>query len=378
LRHPIRLTLLLLCALSLLLTGCGTVTKRPDVDDVDVATESSRMYEMVVGRDQQMLRRLSNLSTPLLIGNADLCDSNTRFIIALKVANIEDYRGHKRDAMQAVYELDDRIQVLLVGREGPAHIAGLREGDIILAVNDIETPKGMSASSFFKLHVAPLVESGKPIKFTILRKTQRISAYVQPVLACDYPVRLKVTGDVNAYANGNSIVVYSGLLNIFPEDEEVGVVIAHELAHNIMGHIEKKTMELWSYTYLAKILNSASNSNGGSIYANMEYLKGSVDYEYEADYVGLYLAARAGLEIDQAPTFLRRLAMDSPGAIDRDSTHPQYAARFVAQESAIAEIHHKMALGKPLVPEFKTDAVKKKSMKDGVLPITFRDMSKPL
>lgn len=375
-RSPLRSFVVVLCALSLLLSGCGAVTKRPDVDDVDVAAESSRMYEMVVGRDQQMLRRLSDLSTPLLIGNADLCDTKTRYVIALKTANIEDYRGRKRDAMQAVYELDDRIQVVLVGREGPAHIAGLREGDIILAVNDIETPRGMSASKFFKLHVAPLVEEGKPIKFTLLRKAQRIIALVQPVLACDYPVRLMVTSVVNAYANGSSIVVNSGLLSNFPDDEEVGVVVAHELAHNIMGHIEKKTLELWSYTYLAKVLNSSTSSNAGSVYANFSYLQGSVDYEYEADYVGLYLAARAGLEIDNAPNFLRRLAMDSPGSINRDTTHPQYAARFVAQESAIAEIHRKMALGKPLFPEFKSDEPKKKTMKDGVLPI-WRDLTTP-
>jgi len=361
--------LLVLAALGLLF-GCGAVTRRPDIDDVEVAAEADRMYEMVVGRDQLMAKRLSDLSTPLLLGNADLCENKTRYVIAMAAHNLEDYRGRKRGAMESVYELDERIRVTLVGREGPAHIAGLREGDIILAVNDIETPRGMAASAFFKLHVRPLVEAGKPIKFSVLRKAQRITALVQPVLACDYPVRLVADGDVNAYATGTTIIINTGLMNAFPSDQEVGVVVAHELAHNIMGHREKKTLELWKDIYIARILDTATRTNAGSVYGNFAYLDSSVDYEYEADYVGLYLAARAGLEYERAPEFLRRLALDSPGSINRASTHPKLAARYVAQEAAIAEIRKKTALGQPLIPEMKLDSdAKKPTMKDGWAPV---------
>jgi len=362
-------TLLVLAALTLLF-GCGAVTKRPDIDEGEVAAEAGRMYEMVVGRDQQMLKRLSDLSTPLLIGNADLCADKTRHVIAMTVHNLEDYRGRKREAMESVYELDERIRVTLVGREGPAHIAGLREGDVILAVNDIETPRGMAASAFFKLHVAPLVEAGKPIKFSVLRKAEKISALVQPVMACDYPVRLKPNGDINAYATGTSITIYTGLLNAFPDEQEVGFVVAHELAHNIMGHTDKMQLEVWKYTYIYKVLDGLTNTNVGTAYANFSYLNSSVDYEYEADYVGMYLAARAGLQVEQAPNFLRRIALDMPGTINRNSTHPKLAARYVAQEAAIAEIRKKTALGQPLIPEMKIESAEKKpGMKDGFAPV---------
>ncbi|MDO9632784.1 MAG: hypothetical protein Q7I92_12865, partial [Humidesulfovibrio sp.] len=111
---------LVLCALTLLF-GCGAVTKRPDIDQGEVAAEAGRMYEMVVGRDQQMAKRLTDLTAPLLIGNADLCESRTRYVIFLRVHNLEDYRGRKREAMESVYALDENIRVTLVGREGPAH-----------------------------------------------------------------------------------------------------------------------------------------------------------------------------------------------------------------------------------------------------------------
>lgn len=338
--------------------GCGTVTKRPDIDEGEVAAEASRMQEMVVGLDQKMERRLADLSTPLLIGNADLCD-RTRYVSGLVVHNMEDYRGRRREIMQSVYELDERIRVTLAGRDGPAHIAGIREGDVILAANDIETPRGMAATAFFKVHVRPLVEAGKPIKFTLLRKAEKITALLQPVLACDYPVRLVSKGEVNAYATGTSITIYTGLLNAFPGDE-VGVVIAHELAHNLMGHKEKKQLELWKDIYIMKLLNKVSNSNAGNIYANFSYLESSVDFEFEADYVSLYLAARAGLPYEGSPEFLRKLALDNPAGITRSSTHPKLAERYVAMEAAIAEIRKKTALGRPLIPEMKLDSSEKK------------------
>jgi len=364
------LRLLLVLAALTVLFGCGAVTKRPDIDEGEVAAEANRMYEMVVGRDQQMSKRLSDLTAPLLIGNADLCESRTRYVVFMRVHNLEDYRGRKRDTMESVYELDERIRVTLVGREGPAHIAGLRENDVILAVNDIETPRGMAATAFFKVHVNPLVEAGKPIKFSLLRKAEKITAIVQPVMACDYPVRLVANGDVNAYATGTSITINTGLMSAFPSDDILGVVVAHELAHNLMGHAEKKRLEIWKDLYIMELLNEATGTNAGTMYANFSYLNSSVDFEYEADYVGLYLAARAGLAYDLAPEFLRKLAMDSPGAINRNTTHPKYAARYVAQEAAIAEIRKKTALGQPLIPEMKLESAEKKpTMKDGWAPV---------
>ena len=189
-------------------------------------------------------------------------------------------------------------------------------------------------------------------------------------MACDYPVRLVATDVVNAYATGTSIIINTALMSAFQSDHELGVVVAHELAHNIMGHIEKGKLEIWKDFYIMKILNGATGTNVGTIYANFSYLNSSVDFEYEADYVGLYLAARAGLDYELAPEFLRKLALDSPREINRNTTHPQLAARYVAQEAAIAEIHRKMALGQPLIPEMKIEsAAKKPTMKDGWAPV---------
>jgi len=362
--------ILALFAALTLIAGCGAVTQRPDLDEGAVAAEANRMYEMTAEREQKMSKRVFDLATPLLINNADLCEDNTSYIISMSVANVESYSGRRREVMRTLYELDERLRVTIVGREGPAHIAGIRAGDIILAVNDIETPRGQDAKEYFKVHMSPLVESGKPIKFSLLRNTEKITAYVQPVMACDYPVHLVANGDINAYATGTSISINTGLLNAFESDSIVGMVVGHELAHNIMGHREKKELEYWKDIFVMKVLNNSTGTNVGTVYANFSYLDSSVDLEFEADYVGLYLTARAGLEYEGAPAFLRRLALDSPRSINRSSTHPKLAERYVAQEAAIAEIRKKTALGHPLIPEMKLEkAEKKPTMKDGWAPV---------
>jgi predicted Zn-dependent protease len=76
------------------------------------------------------------------------------------------------------------------------------------------------------------------------------------------------------------------------------------------------------------------------------------DFEREADYVGLYLTARAGIPIDDAPKFWRRMAVANPASTKGGflASHPPAAERFLALEATVAEIKSKLATGEPLLP----------------------------
>ena len=80
----------------------------------------------------------------------------------------------------------------------------------------------------------------------------------------------------------------------------------------------------------------------------------SMEYEAEADYMGLYIAARAGFAIENAPPLWRRLAAISLRAVKEGRTHPTTPARFVALRATIEEIEAKRAAGLPLLPERRT------------------------
>jgi predicted Zn-dependent protease len=79
----------------------------------------------------------------------------------------------------------------------------------------------------------------------------------------------------------------------------------------------------------------------------------SQEFESEADYEGLYLAARAGFNIADAPDFWRRMAAEHPGSIKKNfaASHPSSPERYLALENAVKEIESKREHGDSLLPE---------------------------
>jgi len=88
----------------------------------------------------------------------------------------------------------------------------------------------------------------------------------------------------------------------------------------------------------------------GQLGANQALLKYSASFENEADYVGLYILARAGYNIDDAPGFWRSMSLQVPQAIYASSTHPNNPTRTIAMQKTVAEIHAKEQAHQPLLP----------------------------
>ena len=71
--------------------------------------------------------------------------------------------------------------------------------------------------------------------------------------------------------------------------------------------------------------------------------------------------ARAGVPIEDAPRFWRRMGAANPTAIGNKShtaSHPSTAERMLALDKAVLEIKEKQAKGLPLIPEKKAEAPK--------------------
>ena len=73
-------------------------------------------------------------------------------------------------------------------------------------------------------------------------------------------------------------------------------------------------------------------------------------FEHEADYVGMYMLANAGVNTDGVAHFWRRMAVEHPSAIFVKTSHPTTAERFQALGIATREIAAKKAAAAPLVP----------------------------
>lgn len=52
------------------------------------------------------------------------------------------------------------------------------------------------------------------------------------------PIRVEDSDVINAYNNGNEIVVYTGLIKEVQNDDELAMVIAHEISHTTLMHLQ--------------------------------------------------------------------------------------------------------------------------------------------
>jgi predicted Zn-dependent protease len=168
--------------------------------------------------------------------------------------------------------------------------------------------------------------TGRPVTFDIAGPDPR-SVTLAPARICSYPVHVLDNEKVNAYADGDSVKITKGMLWFVEADTELAMVLAHELAHNLMGH-------------------------AGTFRSMFEDKKSR---EADADYVGLYIMARAGFEIEKAPNFWRRIAAAFPQMIESSSSHPIMPYRFVALRKTTEEIRRMQAEGLPLVPSRVND-----------------------
>jgi hypothetical protein len=79
----------------------------------------------------------------------------------------------------------------------------------------------------------------------------------------------------------------------------------------------------------------------------------SQEFESEADYLALYMLARAGFDINAAPDLWRRRAVQDPGSQVKSylATHPSSPERAAAMTQTISEIEGKLGQRQALLPK---------------------------
>lgn len=313
----------LLAALAIFPSGCTSLSARlPDIHQADLSTEQTFQEKQAFAEMARLRARLSRVSAPVLTANTELCDKTGPDIGAI-THTLKSYPKKLRPAAEREFGLGDEPRVLFVRPDSAADKAGIKPGDILRS----ETGKALSVPG---KAASQTVEAGKPI--LRVRGDEETSLTLGLELHCDYPVKLKMTSTVNAYATGKSIIMTAGMMDFVDLDAELAAIIGHELAHNEMGHIRKIITNLLLSGYATRYTR---------------------DFESEADYVGLYYAARAGYAIEGVGQMWRRLGKLTVRPIVRAKTHPAFPDRFVRLAAARNEIKAKQTAGEPLEPNMK-------------------------
>jgi len=142
-------------------------------------------------------------------------------------------------------------------------------------------------------------------------------------------------------------------------DKDLQLVFGHELAHNVMDHIGKKTQNAWLGVLMDVLVSAATRVNTQGTFRNAAANAHSPAFEAEADYVGVYLLERAGVDTNGAADFWRRMAAEHPGSINTNhaASHPPSPERFLMIEKTTSEIAEKRVKGEPIKPNLKEVAV---------------------
>lgn len=180
----------------------------------------------------------------------------------------------------------------------------------------------------------------------------------QPPQNCQFQVILDPSErGLNAHADGQNVTIYPAMIDFAQNDNHLAFVIAHEFAHNIMRHVQAQQKNVTVGTLfgaMADIAAGAAGANTQGMFSKVGQQQGimrySSDFENEADYVGLYILARAGFAIEQAPDFWRIMSQASPDSIYISQSHPTNPARTIAMGKTVTEIRAKQRGGQRLVP----------------------------
>lgn len=310
----------------LLLTGCASIsTSLPEPAPERLKSETDFQVKNALTLRKAYIERLSSVARPILIENAELCPRINPYY-GILTHSAKSYSKHIRP--QAVEELglnEDPV-ILYIVPDSPAAKAGIQSGDILL------DDKG-DAIPARALRKRDVTDDGQST-IRLLRGEEHLTLKVQTVPACDYNIGLSNSNAINAYATGRSITVTTGMMDFTKTDEELAAILGHELAHNTMGHIRK-------------IITNTILSGFATRYTR--------PFESEADYVGLYYAARAGYDIENVEDIWRRIGERHPRAVGRAKSHPTTPDRFLRLKAAKSEIDAKRSAERPLVPNFKDD-----------------------
>ena len=231
-------TTVIIVASALALASCGPATRGLQIGKTEVGKEAEFQRKLYVESRIKQVRRVANLSYRLRRHAVALCKERTRHEVGIIAINSRDAQGKYAAALRETLKLGDNPRIVSVATGSPAETAGIKAGDEIVTIDGKGLDYGTKASKALPtLFNKP---GGVTLKIAVLRAGEKKEFDLTPVIACRYPVRIVDKEQINAFADGTNIGITTGMIRFAKSDTELSLVIAHELAHNVMGHIDKR------------------------------------------------------------------------------------------------------------------------------------------
>jgi len=156
---------------------------------------------------------------------------------------------------------------------------------------------------------------------------------------------------------GGKIAVFTGILDALKlADDELAVVLGHEMAHALREHARARTAKITLTNVGTLAIGLVIGGNVGELArqgGGLLALKFNRDDERDADLIGLELAARAGYDPQAGLTLWQKMAQVAKGAPPTWlSTHPSGDDRMRRTKDALTQVmplYEKAKASKPPV-----------------------------
>jgi hypothetical protein len=261
----------------------------------------------------------------LVIANAALCRQQIRET-GMMIGTLAQYDAPYRASAARVLGMTAAPTVALVVPGAAADRAGIKPGDVLVAAG--ETPFASSPPRSGKASFAPVQSAmamldvalaGGRSDLTVQRGGQRLVIGLTGDPACR--ARFDVAGaDLDAVeTRDNWINVSTRLIDFAATPDALAAVMAHELAHDVLGHRKAKAAV-------------------------------QRQQELQADRLMPWLMKRAGFDPGAAVSLWQRFKAIPFEGFFSDGTHPGWRERIAAVDAERARIADVVSRGDTIVP----------------------------
>ena len=288
--------------------------------------------------------RLATIGYRLARANADRCTRHD-MLTGLVLHDLSQYDPDDRAAVARAFRLGDGIGILSVVPDSPAARAGLYRNDEILAIGSagVRDPSvaWQGAGSYDRMEaILSLLDTtlrAGPTPLLVRRGNAIFVVRLRAEPGCGGRFNVSPSRSVNAWSDGHYVDVTTAIMDMTANDDELALIVAHEMSHNILDHSDK----------LANVpsgLFSAIGFGAGKVKAT----------EIEADAYAVGVMARAGYDAEKSIPFLERAGRRRWWDVAAD--HPGIKRRIKTIRAALSEIRAAEAAGRYLPAEVSVPA----------------------
>ena len=270
--------------------------------------------------------RMAGIAYRLTTANATLC-RDLAPVPGWAIHSLGQYEPDLRAQARTSFGFETPIAVEAVVPAAPAARAGVVANDSLAAINgeQLTGSPGAKADSSARDAANALIARqpiGALLRVDLVKGGARRTVAIAAVAGCPGSFEVLLGPGMEASADGRTVQVAVRFFERYTDDQ-VAVVVAHELAHNILRHRVRLDAAKVSRGLLAEVGRNAR------IFRRTET---------EADLLGMHLLRNAGYDPQGAVAFWRDHGGDVDGGLFRSRTHPSSKARAQAIADEIARI----------------------------------------